>query len=211
MKYLSRSLFVILSVFIGLYPLCYFVFDMSEGFFAQKGVVAGDSTWRLAFYVHITFGGIALLAGFTQFFRRLRERFVKLHVSLGKIYVASVLLGGAAGLFLSLFAMGGIVAIVGFFLLGAAWLFTTAKAYGAIKKHKITEHKQWMIRSYSLCWAAVMLRLLIPSSQIFLDIEFLTAYKFIAWLCWVPNLIVAELIIRNLDTNVRSLSPRTQW
>lgn len=51
-----------------------------------------------------------------------------------------------------------------------------------------------MIRSYALTLAAVTLRLQLPASAM-LDIPFETAYPAIAFLCWVPNLILAEIWI----------------
>jgi hypothetical protein len=51
-----------------------------------------------------------------------------------------------------------------------------------------------MIRSYALTLAAVMLRIYLPLSQVF-AIPFEPAYQTIAWLCWVPNLVVAEWLI----------------
>jgi len=41
----------------------------------------------------------------------------------------------------------------------------------------------------------VMLRLWMPTSQA-LGIDFLMAYQAVGWLCWVPNLLVAEWSIR---------------
>jgi hypothetical protein len=59
-----------------------------------------------------------------------------------------------------------------------------------------------MIRSYALTFAAVMLRIYLPLSQVY-GIPFEPAYQTIAWLCWVPNLIVAEwLILRQQLTPV---------
>ena len=52
-----------------------------------------------------------------------------------------------------------------------------------------------MIRSWSLTFAAVTLRIYIPVSVV-LGIRFELAYPAIAWLAWVPNLLVAELYLR---------------
>ncbi len=53
-----------------------------------------------------------------------------------------------------------------------------------------------MTRSYALTLAAVTLRIWLPMSQV-AGIPFADAYQVVAWLCWVPNLVVAEwLIIR---------------
>ena len=70
---------------------------------------------------------------------------------------------------------------------------------------KIEQHRQWMIRSFALTFAAVTLRLWLPFFQIVLNFEFIEAYIIIAWLCWIPNLIVAEIIIR--AANQKSMQP----
>jgi len=51
----------------------------------------------------------------------------------------------------------------------------------------------WMIRSYALTLGAVTLRIYIP---LFLmqGVPFEQAYPAIAWLAWVPNLIIAEWV-----------------
>jgi len=53
-----------------------------------------------------------------------------------------------------------------------------------------------MIFSYAACFAAVTLRVWLPLLTIAMG-EFNSAYRIVAWLCWVPNLIVAFLIVRN--------------
>jgi hypothetical protein len=45
-------------------------------------------------------------------------------------------------------------------------------------------------------FAAVMLRIYIPLSQI-AGLDYAEAYPAIAWLCWVPNLLVAQLLVRS--------------
>jgi hypothetical protein len=50
-----------------------------------------------------------------------------------------------------------------------------------------------MIRNFSLTFAAVTLRIYQPSS-IISGIDFEVAYPVIAWLCWVPNLLLAGFL-----------------
>jgi hypothetical protein len=60
-----------------------------------------------------------------------------------------------------------------------------------------------MIRSYALTLAAMMLRLYVPSAVV-AGIPFESAYPLISWLCWVPNLIVAEWYVATLRSGARS-------
>jgi hypothetical protein len=50
-----------------------------------------------------------------------------------------------------------------------------------------------MVRNFALTFAAVMLRLYLPASMV-VGIEFELAYPVIAWLCWLPNVVVAEML-----------------
>ena len=57
-----------------------------------------------------------------------------------------------------------------------------------------------MIYSYAACFAAVTLRIWLPLLIVSLG-DFITAYRIVAWLCWVPNLMVAYFLVdkRNED------------
>jgi hypothetical protein len=199
--------FIFFAVIIGLYPISYILFDMSRGLFSSKGPeVLENFFWRAAFYKHIFFGGVALLTGWPQFLKNFRDKNLQWHRRLGTVYLISVLLSGTAGLYIALYASGGIVSITGFSGLAIGWLLTAAMAYSAIRKLDIDDHQFWMIRSYALCFAAVTLRIWLPLFQFGFQMEFFQAYRIIAWLCWVPNLIVAEMIIRSIRaTRLRSI------
>ena len=191
------AVFLFFAIAIGLYPFFYFLFDMSNGLMSSKSAqLLGNRLWQVGFYTHITLGGLALLSGCTQFLSGLRQKRLSLHRSLGKGYIASVMLSGVAGLGIAFAASGGVWAQMGFAALGFLWLYTTAKAFLAIKKREIAEHQNWMTRSYALCFGAVTLRLWMPLFLGTLGMSFDFAYPIIAWISWVPNLLVAEWIIR---------------
>jgi uncharacterized membrane protein len=194
--------FAVLAIGIGFYPLVYYITDMrSQGLLQSKPRELVNNNFYLAiFYTHITFGGIALLTGWSQFSQRLRDKYLKTHRNIGTIYVTAVMFGGIAGLIIAFFASGGIVSVTGFGALASLWLFTIIKAYTAILKRDVAKHQKWMIRNYALTFAAVTLRLWLPLSQTVLHVDFIFAYRTISWLCWVPNLLVAEIIVRNRKT-----------
>ena len=196
-------LFVTLAVLIGIYPLSYLLFDMSNGLLGSKSKeLLSNPIWNFEFYTHIYLGGIALLIGWTQFVKQLRMKKIDLHRTIGKIYILSVLLSGIAGLYISFYATGGIVAKFGFGTMASIWLFTTIMAYTSIKNKAIEKHQRWMIRSYALTFAAVTLRLWMPILQSIFHLEFIEAYRIIAWLCWVPNLIFAQFLIRRRSMKI---------
>ena len=70
-----------------------------------------------------------------------------------------IILGGVSGLYLALYATGGLAGKLGFSLLSIYWLITAYQAIARVKEKKIHDHQKWMIRNYSLTFAAVTLRI----------------------------------------------------
>ena len=186
----------ILSTLVGLYPIIYFLIDRRFGLLQTKSAaLLSDIFWNISFYGHITFGGLALLIGWLNFSQKLRRKNLKLHRNIGKIYVISVLISGFCGLFISLNATGGIISVLGFFSLSIIWLSTTFLGFTAIKKGNLDLHEKYMIFSYAACFSAVTLRIWLPLLVVLVG-DFNNAYKIVAWMCWVPNIIFAYFIIR---------------
>jgi len=197
MKTLLWVLFGSLAVAIGFYPVVVWNMPDDQGLLASKSAdLLADPVWRGAFYAHISLGGLALLTGASQFSTRLRGRWTQLHRVLGTSYVLACVGSGTAGLYLAVHATGGLPNALGFSGLAVAWLGTTIPAWWLIRQRRIEAHRRWMIRSYALTFAAVTLRIYLPLLADALGLGFSTAYAIVAWLCWVPNLIVAEWMVR---------------
>lgn len=201
MKKVSWVLFGILSTVIGLYPLLYLFLDRNFsienniGLLSTKSVeILSDTLWNICFYGHISFGGIALLIGWVQFSKKLRAKNIGLHKKIGKTYVVAVIISGLCSIYIGYYATAGIISALGFICLGIFWLFTTILGFKAIKEGNINLHKKLMIYSYAACFAAVTLRVWLPILTISIG-EFDPAYRIVAWLCWIPNIIVAYFII----------------
>jgi len=194
------GIFIFFAVAVGCYPLIYGFVDMhNKGLLQSKSAeLLHNPLWKSFFFFHISFGGLALLTGWYQFIQKRRQRYLNLHRWLGRFYVIAVLISGTAGLYIAFYATGGLISILGFGLLALCWLFSDVMGYVAIRKLDVLSHKKWMIRNYALAFAAVTLRVWLPLMMLpFFHIAFLDAYHVVAWLCWVPNLIAAEMFIRN--------------
>ncbi|HVR41393.1 MAG TPA: DUF2306 domain-containing protein [Thermoanaerobaculia bacterium] len=143
---------------------------------------------------HALFGSTALICGALQFSRAvLRRR--RIHRIIGLIYVIACLIVGTAGTYMAIYSYAGLPTHLGFGALGILLLITTVTAFFAIKRRDIATHREWMIRSYALIFAAVTLRVELPI-LIALFRDFAPAYVIVAWSCWVPNLLFAEMRIR---------------
>jgi uncharacterized membrane protein len=148
-----------------------------------------------AMAAHMLAGAWALAVGPWQFSTRLRQRALGLHRWIGRSYVAAVVVSGMSAIVLAPGVQTGAVAGVGFGLLGALWVAFTLVALVRIRSGDDVAHRQWMTRSFALTLAAVTLRLYLPAAFA-AGIPFQMSYPMIAWLCWVPNLIIAELLLR---------------
>jgi uncharacterized membrane protein len=177
----------------------YLMFD-PDVYFTQQREAYLEHEFALG--VHVLSGILALLIGPFQFVGRLRRRFVRVHRFMGATYVASATALGVSGLILAPAAYTGLVASAGFTVLGLAMLFTTWTAVRMILAGRYAEHRRWMIRSFSLIMAGVMLRVWVPIYDVLaaagiVDFSFETAYAGIAWMCWVPNLLLAIWFTRH--------------
>jgi len=174
-----------------------FVFDGPDhGFLLTKTEAVRYSVYLPAFYIHIITGSIVLITGVFQLSQWIRERYPAWHRASGRVYIFIILIFTApSGLVMAAYANGGLAAGVGFALLALLWWFFTWKGFRNAIRKNLEAHREFMLRSYALTFAAVTLRLY----------SFLLAlagfrgesiYILIAWLSWVPSLMVMEIYIR---------------
>jgi uncharacterized membrane protein len=194
---LRRILLFLFALGVSGYALQYLSFRTDIPFLTQKRAdVLTHWAWRIGFYGHIIGGVVALTLGPFQFLRNFRQQNLRLHRFLGKIYVLAILLGSLCAFYAALYANGGLPAQTGFAALAVAWVFSTFRAYQAIREKNLEAHKRRMVRSYACTMAAIMLRIWLPLGTFGLRLPFIEVYRVVAWLCWVPNLLVAEWLIR---------------
>lgn len=173
--------------------LPYFGFAADLPFLLEKGEVARGMLWRGTFYVHVAGGMVCLASALPQFSRTLLRRLPAVHRALGWTYVVSVLVFTApTGLYLALFAKGGMPGRLGFILLGVALFYTTWRGFERVRARDFRGHVAWMIRSYALTASALTFR-------VFHLALYLAGvggeYVLAIWLSLVVNLAVAECVV----------------
>lgn len=157
----------------------------------------------VALFLHIGLAPVALALIPFQFWRDLRSQRPTFHRLMGRAYGIAILLSAPTGLILAINTDAGLGAATGFGLLAIVWFVTTARGVLAARARLIADHRIWMIRSAALTFAAVTLRLYIVVGEV-LELPQDLAYQMIAWLCWVPNALIAEWIIRRGSTKVEA-------
>ena len=191
MRRTGFALLVLLSLGVAGYAVAVYGF-LPLGSVVHPDMRATFEAHRLGILTHIFASVLALGLGPFQFSTRLRTSRPALHRWLGRVYLGiGVLVGGVAGLAMVAHAFGGPIARLGFAGLALAWLVSGICAYRAIRAGNVALHRRWMVRNFALTFAAVTLRLWLPAS-IASGVAFEVAYPVVAWLCWVPNLVLAE-------------------
>lgn len=164
-----------------------YLFNKQEVF---KGI------FKIGFYIHISSAPILILIGLFQVLFPQHKR-VKTHKALGFVYVFGVLfLSGPSGIILSLFAFGGLIGKTSFLLLSLLWILFTYLGFKSIIKKEIAKHKKWMMRSFTLCFSAIALRLLLFLFSYFFEWNGKEMYSLSAWLSWCIPLISLEFYFR---------------
>tara|TARA_R110001592_G_scaffold38401_1_gene126610 strand:- start:5748 stop:6386 length:639 start_codon:yes stop_codon:yes gene_type:complete len=196
-------LFGSLSVLVSFYPISYFLADKPIALLLSKTAeLLSNHFYMVCFYLHISFGGIALLIGWLQFSKKLRTTYLNLHRWIGKIYVLSVLISGIPGFYIAMHASGGLSPKLGFSIGAVVWVVTTIVGFTTIRKGNVKAHKQLMMYSYAGTFGAVTLRIWLPLLIVLLG-SFNEAYQIVAWLSWVPNIIITYFFIQSINNKTQ--------
>jgi uncharacterized membrane protein len=155
---------------------------------------------RAGLVPHLAGGAIAITAGLVQIWLGLTNRVGTLHHVLGRVYATAVLIGSIGGFYLALTIPGPLSYAAGLFTLCVAWVMTTGMALYSIRTRRIEQHREWMLRSYTVTFAFVTFRLVeywlrrwihIPESEAADDVDSL-----MAWASWVVPLMITESMIQ---------------
>lgn len=158
--------------------------------------------WRYALWAHLIGGLTALLIGPIQLWLGLTRQRPRLHRLLGRIYLGAAVLGlsGASYLIAKELPTDWVFA-GGLLGLACAWALTTGIGYLAIRRQRIRQHQEWMIRSYVVAFAFVFFRVFVDVLHAFgvhspKGAQTAEELKLAAWFCWSIPLLVAEVLIQ---------------
>ena len=180
----------------GQITLQYIPFNTDTAFLKIKQQVIGLTHYRWAFFVHVYTSMFVLLAGSTQFSSSLRARRPQWHRRFGWLYVVTIVVFAApSGLVMGWYANGGLSSQIAFCLLSVAWFYTTTKAVLTARHSNWSAHRAWMIRSFALTLSAITLRAWKFILVALLHPRPMDVYRTVAWLSWLGNLVIAEIII----------------
>jgi hypothetical protein len=175
--------------------LQYYGFKNHSHFLEIKAAAVKTGWYLPAFYFHIIGSSIILFLGFFQFLKAVYNH-RKLHKLLGKVYIFGVLFFAAPGAYvMTLFINRGPWVFTSFLAQNTLWVAFTLSGWVLVVSRKIEPHIKMMRRSYALAFGAVTLRFYTLVCHVWgISLDFSNNYIVIAFLSWVPNILIAEAI-----------------
>ena len=141
---------------------------------------------------HGVLGAIALFIAPLQFSNRLRQRHLRLHRILGRIYVAGVAVSAPVAIHVAI-VQGPPMLVMAAITQSTGWILTTAIALYCIRTGNVQQHRQWMIRSYPFAMVFIFVRTIIAIPAIArlggLGVVS-TVWTCIAAACFIPTFVI---------------------
>lgn len=143
---------------------------------------------------HAAAGAVALLLAPFQFSTRLRQRNVRLHRVLGRLYVAGVVISAPTAIPVAVI-LGPPSILMAAVIQSTGWVVTTAIALYCVRRGDIRQHQEWMTRSYPFAMVFVVARvvLAIPAVGAMGELGLISVvWSCVALACFVPSAIIAS-------------------
>jgi uncharacterized membrane protein len=150
--------------------------------------------------VHVLFGALFMLFAPLQFSSRLRARNIGLHRWSGRILLPLGIVSVVVSLYFGiLIPYGGLGEAIGIGLFGSLFIFSAVRAYVAVRRREIAQHREWMIRTFAIALAISTVRLLGGPFDLLLTplgLRPSAVFVITIWTAWVLTVGAAELWIR---------------
>lgn len=157
---------------------------------------------------HGVFGAIVILLAPLQFSDRLRRRFTRLHRIIGRLFVTGAFVVAPLGVYIQYYTerLGAprsftVLAVVNAVML----IVATALAFLFAYRRRITQHRQWVVRSYAIALVFIEGRFIMGvTGWEQLGVEIVQA---IIWSCLAMSVLLGDLAIHWAEIRVALSSP----
>jgi hypothetical protein len=185
-RYIALATFVLAALFV-LYQRDLQLLDPGS-FLRQR--YAGIS-WLII--VHGIFGALALFIAPFQFSSRLRQRHIRVHRLMGRLYILGVIVGAPFAIPVAII-LGPPVLVMAATIQATGWILTTATALYCVRSGRIQQHREWMMRSYPFAAVFLVVRVIlgIPAIERMGEVAFVSVvWSVIAIACFLPSFLIA--------------------
>ena len=193
-SYLTLILWMVLLFFAAKF----IIRDALPYFGFEKEVLGRFFEIKWWLIIHVSAGVLALIIGPFQFWKAFRTKYIKVHRTMGRIYLSAILIGSLCATYL---AWTSALAIhwtwaISLQALAIAWIGCGFMAYRAIRKKRIQQHKQWMIKSYVVTFGFVSFRWVVDLPFIVELGSFIETAPTVVWISWAIPLFIIEIIFQ---------------
>lgn len=153
--------------------------------------------WKFVLLLHISGGAIALLTGPWQFISAFRNRYMRAHRIIGRVYLLAIAASALSALWLTL-TTGWQVSpfyAISLQVLAFVWLLSSAMAFYTIRRRQIKEHREWMVRSYLATFAFVLQNLILRIPGILQNTDFVEVSPHIFWASWTLPYVFYQVLL----------------
>ncbi|MDT8416006.1 MAG: DUF2306 domain-containing protein [Flavobacteriaceae bacterium] len=180
----------------------YFVIDRVLPYFLKFNIEQYQAYyWPNKWWLvgHLLGGALALIIGPFQLSTSFRNRFLKTHRYLGKVFIIAITIASFSAMYMSIYVAPqvNISWSISLFVMALVWLTSVLMAYRAIRLRRITQHREWMIRTYIITLGFVLFRIL--NENAFIRDAMPTFEERGAaciWLSWTVPLFIAEVVLQ---------------
>lgn len=186
------------SLAISYGSLDYFADDNWPQFVVEKlplSSEAREEQWLLALQVHVVAAAVAFPGCLALLSRGLLRRAPRVHRHLGRVVGVVVLFALApSGLFMALFAKGGLAGVVGFLLTGVIVVVAMVAGIVTARRRKLVAHRRAMLHVVAQMSVAVTSRLMMFAlAAAHVDAD--TAYLIALWLPVIGSALLVEMLV----------------
>jgi hypothetical protein len=186
---------VFLSLLLIHNAMLYFTHGGDYGILPEKTEARKDLLWNICFYIHLPEGSLCLCLPWIGFMRRYSSYARRLHWLMGRLYVyTTIIVVCPTGMYLAIYAKGGLLTTLGFLLQGLLLALYTMKSYQHITGGDVQKHVRYMILSYSVATVVLTFRVL-HIAFFMLNVPYQQNYAISQWLGLSLNLLFAEIAI----------------
>lgn len=170
-------------------------------FLLEKLPLAQPAVYRAALYAHVPTALFALPACLVLLSGWVRRHWPRFHRYLGRVTGALILtVMVPSGAYLALFAQGGLVTTLGFWLTGAITWWAMAQSIRSARARQLVAHRRYSAHVVAQLSVAVLSRFMLAGAEL---LELYDTWVYIAAL-WLP--VVGCAIVAELWTSPRSSS-----
>lgn len=143
--------------------------------------------------LHGISGALALFIAPFQFSSRLRQRHIRVHRVMGRVYIFCVAVAAPVSIPVAVI-LGPSVLVMAATTQAVGWIVTTAAAFYCVRTGRIQQHREWMMRSYPFAVVFIVVRaiLAIPAIERMGEVGFVSVvWSVIATACFLPSFLIA--------------------